>query len=689
MSADERPPDSSPPATWAGRQRSEEDHAGEQELPPEPEDPGNQEADESEEPPEEFEFSDSELDEGDLDLDPDELELDEEKLELEDDELEFAPDGDDDGKAPESDAEDAGDADPVPAGNGAGAPETIEADTLALADSEEAKEAALAGLRARTKEQAAKRRAGTGTVVAPEAATVAPAPASQPAPAQPVPTETDEDSEPARRGVWPRFVAASFLIVVAMATATAVSLLVYLTDIAKGLGGLNVRGLAAVESGKPQNFLILGSDKRAGETDRGRSDTTILLRINPDEDVITMMSIPRDLKVNIPGVGVRKFNEAYTDGGPQLTLKTVQQLTQNRIPVNHVVNVDFLGFADAVNAIGCVYIDVDRHYYIPPNSGIAEIDIQSGYQRLCGLKALQYVRYRHTDTDLVRSARQQDFLREARAAVPPSKLLNDSNDLIDIFTKYTTSDIKSAPVLVDLLKLMLAARHAPVQEIQFPTTSLGDSTSGYVTSNNELIQRAVSQFLEPAATPSSSSSSGNGNGSTKNPKPGGQKPTPPPAPPPLIDSTASGQQYSELLQNTKKENGTPMLDFPIFYPTRLTPGSAIDDESRAFVIDGPGDEIYHGYKFVVTAPGAPGSGFPTAYYGVSGTDWKDPPILANPSEEREIDGRNYMLFYDGERLRLVGFKTDKGSYWVVNSLTQQLGAAQMLAIAQNLREYTG
>ena len=71
------------------------------------------------------------------------------------------------------------------------------------------------------------------------------------------------------------------------------------------------------------------------------------------------------------------------------------------------------------------YIDVDRHYYIPPNSGIAEIDIQAGYQRLCGYKALQYVRYRHTDTDLVRSARQQDFLREARQAVPPSKLLDD------------------------------------------------------------------------------------------------------------------------------------------------------------------------------------------------------------------------------------------------------------------------
>ena len=86
-----------------------------------------------------------------------------------------------------------------------------------------------------------------------------------------------------------------------------------------------------------------------------------------------------------------------------------------------------------MNAIDCVYIDVDHHYY-HSNEGIApgsesyyaEIDIPAGYQRLCGLKALQYVRYRHDDNDIVRAARQQDFLREARQKVPPSELLNKS-----------------------------------------------------------------------------------------------------------------------------------------------------------------------------------------------------------------------------------------------------------------------
>ncbi len=73
------------------------------------------------------------------------------------------------------------------------------------------------------------------------------------------------------------------------------------------------------------------------------------------------MSIPRDLKVEIPGVGTDKFNAAYAYGGAKLTMETVKQLTG--LPINHVVNVDFLGFVQAVYAIGQVYADVDRRYY--------------------------------------------------------------------------------------------------------------------------------------------------------------------------------------------------------------------------------------------------------------------------------------------------------------------------------------
>ena len=229
--------------------------------------------------------------------------------------------------------------------------------------------------------------------------------------------------------------AATFLIVASMAAATAVSMLVYLTDIAKGLGGLPgiEDQLDDVGDQKAQNFLIIGSDVRPDQSSKGLSDTTMLLRVDPD-NAITQLSIPRDLRVNIPGHGIDKFNAAYSYGGPKLTLEVVKQLTDNRIPINHVVNVDFNGFADAVDAIGCVYVDVDRHYFNDNATAAsfadqyAEIDIEAGYQRLCGFKALQYVRYRHEDNDIVRAARQQGFLREARQKVPPEKLLDAARD---------------------------------------------------------------------------------------------------------------------------------------------------------------------------------------------------------------------------------------------------------------------
>ena len=175
----------------------------------------------------------------------------------------------------------------------------------------------------------------------------------------------------------------------------------------------------------------------------------MLLRVEPDPDqpFLSLLSLPRDLEVPIPGYGTDKLNAAYSygeqekaGGGPELAIRTIKDYMG--IDVNHVVNVDFGGFQEAVNAIDCVYIDVDRQYF-NSNEGAfgeelyAEIDVPAGYTKLCGYNALSYVRYRHEDNDLVRGARQQDFIREARQRIPPAELLpvfGRGDELIDIFT---------------------------------------------------------------------------------------------------------------------------------------------------------------------------------------------------------------------------------------------------------------
>ncbi len=298
------------------------------------------------------------------------------------------------------------------------------------------------------------------------------------------PPSGDHEPAPKPKRYWWRFSLGSLIIVIAVAAATSASILLYIGSIATALSHHNIynaklhRYLSKVNGGEPENILILGSDKRANlAEDPGRSDTTILLRLDPDREAIAVMSIPRDLKVEIPGYGTEKFNAAYTFGGPKLTLQVVKELTG--LQINHVVNVDFLGFVRAVDAIGCVYTDVDRRYYhsnagLPPSEQYSEINIKPGYQLLCGKKALQYVRYRHTDTDIVRSARQQDFLSSARERVPISKLVLGQNDLVDIFTKYTTSDISDTETMLQVLKLFVASRNAAIKEVHFPA-ELGPS----------------------------------------------------------------------------------------------------------------------------------------------------------------------------------------------------------------------
>ena len=89
----------------------------------------------------------------------------------------------------------------------------------------------------------------------------------------------------------------------------------------------------------------------------------LLVRLNGSSQTINVLSVPRDLEVNIPGVGQAKINSAYSAGGPNLLIKMLRQQVFPGLHVNHIVDVNFGGFEDLVNAIGCVYADVDHRYY--------------------------------------------------------------------------------------------------------------------------------------------------------------------------------------------------------------------------------------------------------------------------------------------------------------------------------------
>jgi LCP family protein required for cell wall assembly len=192
--------------------------------------------------------------------------------------------------------------------------------------------------------------------------------------------------------------------------------------------------------GQPTNALVIGYDHRANEAKGtpSRSDTLMLVRADPGEKTISLLSFPRDLRVDIycPGKGTYrdKINAAYSDCGAQGTLETVRKLTG--IPINYIITVNFRGFRELVDKLGGVWMDVDRRYFNDHGGpyGYAKINLQPGYQRLTGLKALDFVRFRHTDSDIYRNARQQQFVRAFKNQIDSAFSITKLPQVIKIVT---------------------------------------------------------------------------------------------------------------------------------------------------------------------------------------------------------------------------------------------------------------
>jgi LCP family protein required for cell wall assembly len=474
-----------------------------------------------------------------------------------------------------------------------------------------------------------------------------------------------------KKGIWKRYIVGALVLMLAAGSATAVAGFKQLDRISSVFDNnpLELGGEISVAApGKPQTILLIGSDKRAKTANDAklgggaRSDTMILMRLDPEKGAIALLSLPRDLKVQIPGHGVDKLNAAYSEGGTKLTLQTIKEFTGLR--VNHVINVDFRGFRDAVDAIHCVYVDVDRRYFNDnsnPADQYATIHVEAGYQKLCGQDALDYVRYRHTDSDITRAARQQDFLRQAKAQVGAKKLFDDQEKLVKVVNRYTRSDIHGKKQVLTLIKLALASAGHPIREIHFPA-HIGKS---YVTARQTSVHRVTQEFLGVKAS--------------KGPR-GQAKPR---TSAPRHHRRRSGTQMLNITDAGRTQAlkiASGVRGIRIYYPTRAVPGSSFSINSpRAYKICGPRGRCYASFRYVIQ------TGLIGEYYGVQGTTWTDPPILKSPDAVRKIGRRKLELFYDGDRLRLVAWREKDAVYWVSNTLLQSLTTRQMINIARTAK----
>lgn len=210
-----------------------------------------------------------------------------------------------------------------------------------------------------------------------------------------------------------------------------------------------------IVEGQRLNVLLLGIDARRGET-MARTDSIILASVDPKSKQMSLLSIPRDTRVNIPKHGWDKINSATVYGGPQLSMKVVSELLG--IPVKYYVLTNFSGFKDIVDALGGVTLDVEQNMYHEDETdgGIYEINLRKGVQRLDGDKALQYVRYRDYDLgDIDRTKYQQKFLVAlAKEMLQPSTITRLPK-LVPEINRYVKTNLSVG----DLVTMSSAARH--------------------------------------------------------------------------------------------------------------------------------------------------------------------------------------------------------------------------------------
>jgi LCP family protein required for cell wall assembly len=262
--------------------------------------------------------------------------------------------------------------------------------------------------------------------------------------------------------------------------------------------------LDAPVADRPAVALVIGYDHRRsdGKNAPSRSDTMMLLRADPETDTISVLSFPRDLRVEIHCPGrtpyADKINAAYFQCGPEGSLQTVKALTG--LDVNYLITVNFLGFVNLVDKFGGVWLDIDHRYFNDRGGpyGYAKIDLQPGYQRLHGRDALSYVRFRHTDSDLYRVARQQQFVKSFKNQIRDNFGLTSLPKVVKTITKNVVV-AQGGGQNVSLGTIESYARFAyglPSGHV-FQTRIEGLQGFAELTTDSSNINQAVQEFTHP------------------------------------------------------------------------------------------------------------------------------------------------------------------------------------------------
>jgi LCP family protein required for cell wall assembly len=239
----------------------------------------------------------------------------------------------------------------------------------------------------------------------------------------------------------------TFSVIIFIAAAGAGAFFLYINSLNTTINSVNTAEveniLTPIESPEePVTVLLLGRDTRDVESERGRADTIMLLYLDPGNASGSLLSIPRDTLVAIPGHDEDKINAAYSYGGEELMIRTIQEFIGAEI--NHYVTIDFQGFVDLIDALGGVDITIER----PLVDEMSGANLSPGDHHLTGEQALAYTRSRATELgDIGRIQRQQNLFKQLVAQKLNIQYLKNIPHYFNILIENTRTDLDVLTIL--------------------------------------------------------------------------------------------------------------------------------------------------------------------------------------------------------------------------------------------------
>jgi LCP family protein required for cell wall assembly len=259
---------------------------------------------------------------------------------------------------------------------------------------------------------------------------------------------------------------------------------------------------------RPVNILVMGIDrvldaKTSDDLFKGRSDTMLLVRFDPSDKTVRMLSIPRDSRVRIPGHGFTKINDANVHGGPTLAAEVVSN-TLGEVKIDRYVRVTTDAFTELVNLVGGVQVYVPERMYHKDVTQKLEIDLQEGWQTLNGDQAEQFARFRNQQYgDIGRVQRQQILLKALQQKIFSPTILPSLPQAVQVLQQYIDTNLTVEEMLAianfgreiqqdDLRMILLPGRFNSLEEY--------DGRSYWILNRQEIKTIVANNFTDNHST---------------------------------------------------------------------------------------------------------------------------------------------------------------------------------------------